>query len=126
MESSTGAGSTTPDDKTRASGGGEGISSAKMGDARLSPFPPLPLMLNRDRTVSAAISASLEPKIAKGKEKEVKEEKDHVEWARGRKGNVSPGQAAKKMFPKPSPAKRLYRRFFIKRDLVYVSFSFLH
>ncbi|GAA6008146.1 hypothetical protein JCM11491_001901 [Sporobolomyces phaffii] len=91
-------------------------SSAHTGDTRISPFPPLPLMLDRDRTVSAAISASLAPKRDKGKEKEV--EQDHVEWARGRKG-LSPGTAAKKLFPKPNPAKRLYRRFFIKRDLHY-------
>ncbi|GAA5893943.1 uncharacterized protein JCM6883_003679 [Sporobolomyces salmoneus] len=105
---------------TGAGGGGAATSSAHIGDPRLSPFPPLPLMLNRDRTVSAAISASLGTQNITGNEKErgQGDEKDYTEWARGRKG-LSPGQAAKKMFPKPSPAKRLYRRFFIKRDLVY-------
>jgi len=102
-------------------GGPQRSSSAHTGDTRHSPFPPLPLMLNRDRTVSAAISASLFDK-GKGKAIGGGEVEDHVEWARGRKG-LSPGKAAKKLFPKPSSVKRLYRRFFIKRDLVYVSFQ---
>ncbi|GAA6064331.1 hypothetical protein JCM10212_003576 [Sporobolomyces blumeae] len=92
-------------------------SSAHLGDARLSPFPPLPLMLNRERTVSAALASSLGPKRDKGKAKATGDEA-FVEWAKGRPG-LSPGKAAKRLFPKPSPAKRLYRRFFIKRDLVY-------
>ncbi|GAA5844297.1 hypothetical protein JCM3766R1_002902 [Sporobolomyces carnicolor] len=95
---------------------GGASSSAHVGDPRLSPFPPLPLMLDRDRTVSSAIAASLGPKGIKGKEKS--RDGDPVEWAKGKKG-LSPGLAAKRMFPKPNPAKRLYRRFFIKRDLVY-------
>ncbi|CEQ39639.1 SPOSA6832_01187, partial [Sporobolomyces salmonicolor] len=88
-------------------------SSALVGDYRHSPFPPLALMQGRGRSVSAALSASLEPKADKGKGKD----EDGVDWAKGRKG-LTPGTAAKKLFPKPSPNKRLYRRFFIKRDLV--------
>ncbi|GAA5925237.1 uncharacterized protein JCM15063_004964 [Sporobolomyces koalae] len=107
------------DDKATASkpAGPQRQSSAHAGDTRHSPFPPLDLMLNRDRTVSAAIAASLSPARAdKGKAKD--DGLDHVEWARGKHG-LSPGKAAKRLFPKPNPVKRLYRRFFIKRDLVY-------
>ncbi|GAA5870874.1 hypothetical protein JCM1840_002715 [Sporobolomyces johnsonii] len=88
-------------------------SSAPAGDHRRAPFPPLALMQGRGRSVSAALSAALEPKADKGKGKD----EDGVDWAKGRKG-LTPGKAAKKLFPKPSPNKRLYRRFFIKRDLV--------
>ena len=59
------------------------------------PFPPLSLFGDKKHTVSYAIAQ--DPSLA-------------------------PKKAAAKLFPKPWFFKRLYRRFYIKYDLIHVSF----
>lgn len=92
--------------------------------AKPVPFPPLDLMHDRARTVSHAMAQSKraeERRREKGKAKAdgPLDEADHVGGRRWKAG-LKPGQAAKKLFPKPNLARRAYRRFFIKRDLKYV------
>jgi hypothetical protein len=58
------------------------------------PFPPLSLFGNKEHTVSHALAQN---------------------------PNLSPKKAALKLFPKPWFFKRLYRRFYIKYDLIHAS-----
>ncbi|BGP24735.1 hypothetical protein Rt10032_c02g1161 [Rhodotorula toruloides] len=92
--------------------------------AKPLPFPPLDLMHDRTRTVSHAMAQSKradeQRRRDKGKAK-AEEPLDEAGISEGRrwKAGLRPGQAAKKLFPKPNLARRAYRRFFIKRDLKY-------
>ncbi|BGP32210.1 hypothetical protein JCM10296v2_003990 [Rhodotorula toruloides] len=92
--------------------------------AKPPPFPPLDLMHDRTRTVSHAMAQSKradeQRRRDKGKAK-AEEPLDEVGVSESRrwKAGLKPGQAAKRLFPKPNLARRAYRRFFIKRDLKY-------
>ncbi|BGP40302.1 hypothetical protein JCM10449v2_004261 [Rhodotorula kratochvilovae] len=84
--------------------------------AKPVPFPPLELMHDRTRTVTHALAQSKRAaEHGKGKERAVPPHDGGLRW----KAGVAPGQAARKLFPKPNLAQRAYRRFFIKRDLKY-------
>lgn len=91
-----------------------------------SPFPPLDLMLDHRKTVSHALAQSVRVGAQKkrskagGKAEPAAAQGEEVEWAPGErkvKAGLSPGQAADKIFPKPTTLQRAYRRFFIKHDL---------
>ncbi|BGP55664.1 hypothetical protein JCM8202v2_003269 [Rhodotorula sphaerocarpa] len=91
-----------------------------------SPFPPLDLMLDHRKTVSHALAQSVRVGTQKkrskagGKAEPAAAQGEEVEWAPGErkvKAGLSPGQAADKIFPKPTTLQRAYRRFFIKHDL---------
>ncbi|GAA6049780.1 hypothetical protein JCM3770_002157 [Rhodotorula araucariae] len=80
--------------------------------AKPVPFPPLALMHDRERTVTHALAQSKRAaEDGKGKGRA----DVGVRW----KAGVAPGQAARKLFPKPNLVQRAYRRFFIKHDLKY-------
>ncbi|GAA6013836.1 hypothetical protein JCM10207_008208 [Rhodosporidiobolus poonsookiae] len=103
-----------------------------------SPFPPLSLMHDRTQSVTHALTQSaiaggarLAPQ-SKGKAKADADaeqgagavpgpSKAHADGkpARKWKPGLKPGEAAKKLFPKPNFLQRAHRRFFIKRDLKY-------
>ncbi|TNY24646.1 hypothetical protein DMC30DRAFT_345314 [Rhodotorula diobovata] len=81
-------------------------------------------MHDRTRTVTHALARSKRAaEGAKGKERASPDDDDddndnergQLRW----KAGVAPGQAARRLFPKPNFAQRAYRRFFIKRDLKY-------
>ncbi|GAA5921825.1 hypothetical protein JCM3775_001843 [Rhodotorula graminis] len=96
-----------------------GEPAALLALAKPVPFPPLDLMHDRTRTVTHALARSKRAaEGAKGKERA-----DDGGGAAGSqlrwKAGVAPGQAARRLFPKPNFAQRAYRRFFIKRDLKY-------
>lgn len=101
--------------------------AAAMG--KPSPFPPLDLMLDHRSTVSHALAQSNRVEAQQRKRRSpaapVDDKSDAtaanpVEWAPGEtkvKAGLSPGQAARKIFPKPTTLQRAYRRHFIKHDL---------
>lgn len=96
-----------------------------------SPFPPLSLMHDTTQTVTHALAQS---QLAAGAERAAKGKgkaeavppasgeaaASHTTKTRRWKAGLAPGQAAKKLFPKPNALVRAHRRFFIKRDLKYV------
>lgn len=94
-----------------------------------SPFPPLDLMLDHRSTVSHALAQSSRVSAHKARMREADDGGDKskagaaaqpVEWAPGEtrvKAGLSPGQASRKIFPKPTTLQRAYRRHFIKHDL---------
>ncbi|GAA5820248.1 hypothetical protein JCM11251_005543 [Rhodosporidiobolus azoricus] len=94
-----------------------------------SPFPPLTVMHDRTHTVSYALTqsqlAAQRKRAAKGKGKAegVSEAMPATDaqavGGRKWKAKLAPGEAAKKLFPKPNALQRGIRRFFIKRDLKY-------
>ncbi|GAA5856728.1 hypothetical protein JCM8547_008811 [Rhodosporidiobolus lusitaniae] len=102
-----------------------------------SPFPPLELMQDRSRSVSYTLAQSQlraqEKRARKGKGKEEAVPAPSTSSSSGGggaaqttgksggkwKSNLAPGEAAKKLFPKPNVFQRAHRRFFIKRDLKY-------
>ncbi|TKA56925.1 hypothetical protein B0A53_01326 [Rhodotorula sp. CCFEE 5036] len=99
----------------------------KMG--KPSPFPPLDLMLDHRSTVSHALAQSSRVGAQKARKRQVERDDSKagaaaaaqpVEWAPGEtrvKAGLSPGQASRKIFPKPTTLQRAYRRHFIKHDL---------
>ncbi|GAA5877151.1 hypothetical protein JCM3774_003316 [Rhodotorula dairenensis] len=102
--------------------------AAAMG--KPSPFPPLDLMLDHRSTVSHALAQSnrVEAQQRKRSAAPVDDKTEaaaaaaaqRLEWAPGEtrvKAGLSPGQAARKIFPKPTTLQRAYRRHFIKHDL---------
>lgn len=100
-----------------------GEPAALLALAKPLPFPPLELMHDRTRTVTHALARSKRAaEGAKGKERATDDDDrggaagPALRW----KAGVAPGQAARRLFPKPNFAQRAYRRFFIKRDLKYV------
>lgn len=99
-----------------------------------SPFPPLDLMLDHRSTVSHALAQSSRVGAHKTRKRQVERNDSKagaaaaqpVEWAPGEtrvKAGLSPGQASRKIFPKPTTLQRAYRRHFIKHDLKTVSRS---
>ncbi|GAA5983494.1 hypothetical protein JCM10908_000308 [Rhodotorula pacifica] len=99
--------------------------AAAMG--KPSPFPPLALMLDHRSTVTHALAQSARVGM-QGKRSAAKTDDSKaaaaahqaVEWAPGEKkvkAGLSPGQASRKIFPKPTTIQRAYRRHFIKHDL---------
>ncbi|GAA5992282.1 hypothetical protein JCM11641_001161 [Rhodosporidiobolus odoratus] len=106
-----------------------------------SPFPPLALMNDTSRSVTYALTQAQLTAHSKRKQngKGKAEHPSGVEpeavptststseppgpqtgpGGKKWKANISPGEAAKKLFPKPNFVQRAHRRFFIKRDLKY-------
>lgn len=114
-----------PPSAPRRSATADSAPAALLALAKPLPFPPLALMHDRTRTVTHALARSKRAaEGAKGKERASPDDDDddndnergQLRWSAG----VAPGQAARRLFPKPNFAQRAYRRFFIKRDLKYV------
>ncbi|GAA5918081.1 hypothetical protein JCM6882_004984 [Rhodosporidiobolus microsporus] len=95
-----------------------------------SPFPPLTVMHDRTQSVTHALTqsqlAAQGRRAVKGKGKadegssgEAVPSSAAGTGGRRWKAKLAPGEAAKKLFPKPNALQRAHRRFFIKRDLKY-------
>ncbi|GJN90674.1 hypothetical protein Rhopal_003686-T1 [Rhodotorula paludigena] len=87
--------------------------------AKPPPFPPLELMHDRTHTVTHALAESVRAASSHKSKNTASSSSASTTRDRRWKAGLKPGQAAKKLFPKPNFFQRAHRRFFIKRDLKY-------
>lgn len=77
-------------------------------------------MHDRTHTVTHALAESVRAASSHKSKNTASSSSASTTHGRRWKAGLKPGQAAKKLFPKPNFFQRAHRRFFIKRDLKYV------